>query len=209
MEDKDWDLIHQVHAYGTYSCTKAAWPIMRDQKYGRIINTTSASGLYGNFGQSNYSAMKMSVVGLAYTLAQEGRKRGILVNCIAPGAGSRMTATIMPDEMVQAYKPDYVSPVVAWLCHKDCTETGQVYEAGGGWVAKVKWQRSKGATFDVRDDFGPEKIRDAMDDLRDFSAPSPNFDPNASKEEKSETGQGFKNLIRLGIYERPGKKSRL
>ena len=72
MEDKDWDLIHQVHAYGTYSCTKAAWPIMRDQKYGRIINTTSASGLYGNFGQSNYSAMKMSVVGLAYTLAQEG-----------------------------------------------------------------------------------------------------------------------------------------
>ena len=92
------------------------------------------------------------------THVQEGKKRGINVNCIAPGAGSRMTATIMPPEMVEVYKPDYVAPVTVWLCHESCEESGQIYEAGGGWVSKVKWQRSKGATFDVRESFTPEDV---------------------------------------------------
>ena len=90
MTEKDFDLVNLVHAKGTYAICKAAWPHMREQRYGRIVNITSTSGLYGNFGQANYSAAKMAIVGLSFTLAKEGAKRNIKVNVVAPGAGSRM-----------------------------------------------------------------------------------------------------------------------
>ena len=110
MTDRDWDLIFDVHVKGSYAVTRAAWPYMREQKYGRIINTSSAAGLYGNFGQCNYSAAKMALVGFTSSLAKEGQKRGIYSNAIAPVAGSRMTATVMPEELVKRLKPEYVSP---------------------------------------------------------------------------------------------------
>ncbi|KAL8452964.1 hypothetical protein Emag_002050 [Eimeria magna] len=147
MSERDWDLVMQVHVKGAFACTKAAWPYMVKQGYGRIVNTASASGLYGNFGQANYSAAKMALVGLGKTLAAEGAKYNIKVNCIAPLAGTRMTESILPPALVKALKPECVAPVVLYLSSKECDETGQVYEVGAGWVAAVRWQRSPGKLF--------------------------------------------------------------
>ena len=144
MTQKDWDLIYTVHLLGTYKLTRAAYDVMREQKYGRIINVASAAGLYGNFGQANYSAAKLGILGLTKTVAREGAKSNIKVNCIAPLAGSRMTATVMPEDMLNALRPEFVAPVVAYLAHEDCQPSGQVYELGAGWVAELRWQRSKG-----------------------------------------------------------------
>ena len=136
MKDQDWDLIYDVHLKGSYKTTKAAWEHMKEQKYGRIIMVTSAAGLYGNFGQTNYSAMKLALVGFANSLAIEGAKLGIKVNTIAPLAGSRMTETIMPPDFVKALKPEFVTPLVAFLCHESTEQTGGVFEVGAGWISK-------------------------------------------------------------------------
>ncbi|KAF4496762.1 peroxisomal hydratase-dehydrogenase-epimerase, partial [Fusarium agapanthi] len=139
MKDEDWDLIYKVHIKGSYKCARAAWPHFRKQKYGRVINTASAAGLFGNFGQTNYSAAKLAMVGFTETLAKEGIKYGILANVIAPVAASRMTETIMPPDVLANLKPEWVVPLVAVLVHKNNTEeTGGIFEVGGGHVAKLR-----------------------------------------------------------------------
>eukprot|EP00591_Stephanopyxis_turris_P000141 CAMPEP_0195520254 /NCGR_PEP_ID=MMETSP0794_2-20130614/16482_1 /TAXON_ID=515487 /ORGANISM="Stephanopyxis turris, Strain CCMP 815" /LENGTH=302 /DNA_ID=CAMNT_0040649573 /DNA_START=36 /DNA_END=944 /DNA_ORIENTATION=+ len=168
MTDKDWDLIYQVHLKGTYQVTKAAWAVMRQQRFGRIVNVTSAAGIYGNFGQANYSAMKLGILGLSNTLSREGESRNIHVNTIAPLAGSRMTETIMPENMVKALKPDYVAPLVLYLCHEDTEENGGLFEVGAGWMAKLRWQRTKGHAFDIDSGVSPEQIADKFDKITDF-----------------------------------------
>ncbi|KAF5007426.1 hypothetical protein F66182_15738, partial [Fusarium sp. NRRL 66182] len=105
MDDNLWNPVINVHLLGTYKVTKAAWPYFLKQKYGRVINTTSTSGIYGNFGQANYAAAKCGILGFSRALAVEGAKYNIKVNTIAPNAGTNMTRTIMPEEMVQAFKP--------------------------------------------------------------------------------------------------------
>ena len=157
MTDKDWDLIQDVHMKGTYKVTRAAWDHMREQKYGRIVNVASAAGLYGNFGQANYSAAKLGILGFTKTIAREGAKRNIKANCIAPLAASRMTATVMPQEMLDNLKPEFVAPVVAYLCSNECEDSGEVYELGAGWVAALRWERAKGATMPYGD-FTPEAV---------------------------------------------------
>jgi 3-hydroxyacyl-CoA dehydrogenase/3a,7a,12a-trihydroxy-5b-cholest-24-enoyl-CoA hydratase len=144
MKDLDWDLIMKVHLKGAYSVTKAAWPHFRQQKYGRVIMTSSNSGLYGSFGQANYSAAKMALVGLAKTLSLEGQKYNIFCNALVPTAGSRLTQTVMPEDLVQALKPEFVTPLVVYLSHESCTETGQIFEAGAGWYGTAQLYRSKG-----------------------------------------------------------------
>ena len=104
----------------------------------------SAAGIYGNNGQANYSAAKLGIVGLSNTLAREGASKNIKVNVIAPLAGSRMTATVMPEDMLNALKPEFVAPVVAYLAHESCEETGGLFELGAGWIAKLRWARAKG-----------------------------------------------------------------
>lgn len=136
MKDQDWDLIYDVHLKGSYKTSKAAWEHMKNQKYGRILMVTSAAGLYGNFGQTNYSAMKLALVGFANSLSIEGAKLGIKVNTIAPLAGSRMTETIMPPDFVKALKPEFVTPLVAYLTHEATEQTGGVFEVGAGWISK-------------------------------------------------------------------------
>ena len=157
MSELDWDLIMKVHLKGAYSVTRAAWNIMREKKYGRIINTGSSSGIYGSFGQANYATAKLGLWGFTQTLAKEGEKRNIRANCIAPLAGTRMTETVMPPEVVEALKPDYVSPFVAYLVHESCEDNGSLYEVGAGYIAKQRWQRSAGVQFDV-ETLTPEKI---------------------------------------------------
>ncbi|KAM0708568.1 hypothetical protein Q7P35_005220 [Cladosporium inversicolor] len=171
MKDQDWDLVMKVHVEGAYKCARAAWPHFRKQKYGRVISTASAAGLFGSFGQCNYSAAKLSQVGFTETLAKEGLKYNIICNVIAPIAASRMTATVMPPEVLDALKPEWVVPLVAVLVHKsNQTETGSIFEVGGGHVAKLRWERSKGALLRADDSFTPGALLKKWDTVGDFSA---------------------------------------
>ncbi|EGX51630.1 hypothetical protein AOL_s00054g29 [Orbilia oligospora ATCC 24927] len=173
MKDADWDLIIKVHVDGSYKCAKAAWPHFRKQKYGRIINTSSAAGLFGSFGQCNYSAAKLALVGFSETLAKEGAKYNIFCNAIAPVAASRMTQTVMPEEVLTNLKPDWIVPVVAYLVHdSNQTENGGIFEAGAGHVAKLRWERSKGAVYKTDSTMTPGAILKKWDQITDYSAPS-------------------------------------
>src|SRR5258706_6385742 len=147
MTQQDWDLVYKVHVLGAFKVTHAAWPYMRDSKYGRVILTSSAAGIYGNFGQANYSMAKLGLHGFAQTLAAEGKKYNIVVNTIAPIAGSRMTETVLPPAMIDALRPEFVSPLVARLGHESNEESGGIYDVGGGFFAKLRWERSTGKTF--------------------------------------------------------------
>ncbi len=119
MELADFELVVNVHLMGAVHCTKAVWPIMNEQKYGRIVMTTSSSGLYGNFGQSNYGAAKMALVGLMQTLSLEGAKNDIRVNCLAPTAATRMTEGLMPEAVLAALKPEAVVPAMLVLASQE------------------------------------------------------------------------------------------
>ena len=169
MSEKDWDIVQLVHLKGTMACCKAAWPHMRAQRYGRLVLVTSTSGLYGNFGQANYAAAKMGIVGFGKTLAKEGARRDIKCNVVAPGAGSRLTATVLPADVVAKWKPEYVAPLVAVLAHRDAPASGQVFEAGGGWVAQVRWARAPGVFFDLDKGFGAEDLVARWGEVTDFS----------------------------------------
>lgn len=115
MSELDWDLIMKVHLKGAFSVTRAAWNIMRQKGYGRIVNTGSNSGIFGSFGQANYATAKLGLWGFTQTLAKEGANKNIKVNCIAPLAATRMTASVMPKELFEATQPRYVAPFVGYL----------------------------------------------------------------------------------------------
>ncbi|MBN1210482.1 MAG: SDR family NAD(P)-dependent oxidoreductase [Myxococcaceae bacterium] len=168
MSEQDWELIYRVHVLGAFRVTHAAWPHMRDAGYGRVLFTSSAAGLYGNFGQANYSTAKLGLVGLARTLALEGVKKNVLVNVIAPIAGSRLTETILPKEVTEALRPEYVSPLVAVLCHEECQENGGVFEVGGGFMSKLRWQRTEGARFKLGRHITPELVHSHWERITDF-----------------------------------------
>ncbi|KAK4703704.1 multifunctional beta-oxidation protein, partial [Phenoliferia sp. Uapishka_3] len=168
MTDKEWDQIFEVHVKGSYACAKAAWPIMRKQKFGRIINTASAAGIYGNFGQANYSAAKFALVGFSRTLAREGIKYNILTNAIAPVAASPMTETIMPPEMLANMSPSMIVPLVAYLVHDSTKENGQLFEAGAGWFGKLRYERTKGAVFKSDESFTPAAVKARWEEVLNF-----------------------------------------
>ena len=179
MKDQDWDLIMKVHVKGSYKCARAAWPHFRKQKYGRVINTASAAGLFGNFGQANYSAAKLAMVGFTETLAKEGAKYNIISNVIAPVAASRMTETIMPPDVLALMKPEWVVPLVAVLVHKNNTsETGSIFEVGGGHIAKLRWERSSGALLKCDQSFTPGAVLKKWKQVTDFSTPEYPSGPN-------------------------------
>lgn len=170
MSQQDWDLIYRVHILGAFKTTYAAWPYMRDQGYGRIIMTASAAGIYGNFGQSNYSMAKLGLVGFSNTLAIEGKKRNIVVNAIAPIAGSRMTETVLPAALLDALKPELVAPLVARLCHESNQDSGGLYEVGGGFFSKLRWERSTGKTFRLGREVSIEDLDAAWSEVSDFKS---------------------------------------
>ncbi|OCT51113.1 Peroxisomal hydratase-dehydrogenase-epimerase [Cladophialophora carrionii] len=172
MKDSDWDLINTVHVKGAYKCARAAWPYFRKQKYGRVINTASAAGLFGSFGQCNYSAAKLAQVGFTETLAKEGAKYNIICNVIAPIAASRMTETVMPPDVLANLKPDWVVPLVAVLVHPSNTHTsGSIFEVGGGHIAKLRWERAKGLLLRADQTYTPGAILTKWDKVNDFSEP--------------------------------------
>jgi len=168
MEEASWDIIFSVHVKGAFCVTKAAWPIMREQQFGRIIMTSSAAGIYGNFGQTNYSAAKMALIGLGQSLALEGKKYNIHANTIAPIADSRLTATVLPEDIRKKLKPEFVSPLVAYLCSEGCEETGGLFEVGAGTFFHLKWFRSPGLRL-AAEEVSIEKIAENFATVTDMS----------------------------------------
>lgn len=165
MELADFRLVLDVHLMGAVHVCKAAWPHMQQQKYGRIVLTTSSSGLYGNFGQANYGAAKMALVGLMQTLAIEGQKHGIHVNCLAPTAATRMTEALFPPDMLAAFGPEAVVPAMLVLAGEGApTRTTLCAGAGGFEAAHVTLTR--GVYAGAGDD-APERLAQALPQVLD------------------------------------------
>jgi len=143
MEIKDFEAVMAVHVMGTVKPARAVWQIMRDQQYGRIVVTTSSTGLYGNFGQTNYGAAKLGLVGFMNTLKLEGAKDNIKVNAISPVAATRMTENLMPPQMLEMLKPEYVTPAVVFMASEDAP-TGVIMTAGAGVFSAAQIVESNG-----------------------------------------------------------------
>ena len=165
MSLDDFRLVIEVHLMGSVNCTKAVWEIMREQNYGRIVFTSSSSGLYGNFGQSNYGAAKMAMVGLMNTLHLEGAKNDIRVNCLAPTAGTAMTEGLFPEPVFKLMSPEAVSPAVVFLAGPDAPSR-KVLCAGGGSFAVFKGFETNGMSL-LPENVSPEGIAAAWDELND------------------------------------------
>lgn len=174
MEIEDFEVVMDVHVMGSVKPTKAVWAIMKEQQYGRIVVTTSSSGLYGNFGQTNYGAAKLAVVGFMNTLKLEGQKDNIHVNALAPVAASRMTENLMPPEALALLKPEYVTPGVICLVQEDAP-TGKILTAGAGVFSLAEIQESEGAFIGRDDDLSAEKVWENWDKISDFSNSKPFF----------------------------------
>ncbi|KIW82300.1 hypothetical protein Z517_05327 [Fonsecaea pedrosoi CBS 271.37] len=161
MTDDMWRIIQAVHLRGTYKTARAAWPHFVRQKYGRIVNTTSVSGIYGNFGQSNYATAKCGTIGLSCVLAREGLEHNIRVNTIGPSAGTQLTRTVMPEEMVQALKPDYVAPFTLALLSDRLpgSSTNGLYEIGSGFIAVDRLRRAALETIPSRQAISAESLK--------------------------------------------------
>jgi NAD(P)-dependent dehydrogenase (short-subunit alcohol dehydrogenase family) len=136
LEEMEWDLVLDVHLKGAFCVSKPAFKIMKENQFGRIINTTSGAGLYGNFGQANYASAKMGLIGLMHSLSVEGAKYNIKCNALAPVALSRLTEDIMPPEMKAKLQPEFVTPLVVYLVSEENQETNGIYNCGAGWYSK-------------------------------------------------------------------------
>lgn len=143
-----WDAVLRVHLHGSFLVTHKTWPILREQGRGRVVFTTSGGGMFGNFGQANYGAAKMGIVGLTNCLAIEGRRHDIKVNAVSPIANTRLMQDVMSQERLADLDPAYVSPVVAWLASDGCDVSGEVIRAGGGGYSLVQYRVSEGVSFD-------------------------------------------------------------
>lgn len=173
MTAANFDDVLRVHLYGAFYLTNAAWKLMTEQKYGRIIHTTSPAGTNGNFGQANYGAAKLGLVGMMNCLALEGRKNNVLINAIAPGALTRMTENAPLGDLAQYLRPDLVAPAVAWLASEKCQDTGTIISAVGGFFARVQYFEAQGVQFDPRDRVTVEMFDEAYAQISNLEGAAP------------------------------------
>ena len=165
MEIKDFEFVVDVHLMGSVNCTKAVWEIMREQGYGRIVMTTSSSGLYGNFGQSNYGAAKMALVGFMNTLCLEGGKYNINVNCLAPMAATQMTEGLLPPEALRLSTPESVTAGLLTLCDDGAPSRVTLCAGAGGYARAITYETE--GTYLSPNEQTPEKVRAAWDAISD------------------------------------------
>lgn len=163
---EDFEFVVDVHLMGAVKVTRAFWNQMREQQYGRVVMTTSSSGLYGNFGQTNYGAAKLGQIGLMNTLKLEGEKANIKVNAVAPVAATRMTENILPPEAAAMLQPEYVTPGVVYLCSEEAPN-GTILAAGAGVFAVSKIIETRGAYLGRDERLTVEAVRDAWDKITD------------------------------------------
>ncbi|MBB2914016.1 NAD(P)-dependent dehydrogenase (short-subunit alcohol dehydrogenase family) [Streptosporangium becharense] len=159
MSVEEFDRVIAVHVRGSFLVSREAFPYLKEQGYGRIVNTSSPAGLFGNFGQANYSTAKMGLVGLTKTLGIEGARAGIKANAIAPVAWTRMTESLLPAEFEVKFTSERVSALVAFLSHETCETSGEVFSVGGGRIARVfvaegpGWKKDDHTVEDIRDNW--------------------------------------------------------
>jgi NAD(P)-dependent dehydrogenase (short-subunit alcohol dehydrogenase family) len=165
MAIEDFRAVLDVHVMGSVHCTKAVWPIMQEQNYGRIVMTTSSSGIYGNFGQSNYGAAKAGLVGLMNVLHQEGARYDIRVNTLSPTAATRMTASLMPDAMLELLKPETITPGLLYLASEDAPSR-TILCAGAGCFARAYIHETEGVYLEP-DARTPEGVAEAFARISD------------------------------------------
>ena len=186
MTEDDWDLVINVHLKGAFCVTQPAVKVMKENNYGRIIFTASVSGLYGNFGQTNYGAAKMGLVGIMNTLKLELQKYDIKVNTVAPNAWSRMTADVLPPEFEEKMNPQFNAPMVLYLCAEENKVSGNIYTTGAGWYGRTAIVSGDGICLgDAKRPISVEEIRD-------------NFEIVSNMENKREHGSA------LGMFEYMG-----
>ena len=173
MPVEDFEVVMNVHFMGTVYCTKAAWPLMTEQKYGRVVLTSSGSGLFGNFGQSNYGAAKTAMVGFQNCLKHEGAKSNIRINIISPAADTRMTGNLIDPALLKYMVPEHISTGVAWLCSEQCNLSGEILCAAGGYYMALRFFQTEGVGFDPRKPATLEEFDAQAKEIFDFSKLKP------------------------------------
>jgi NAD(P)-dependent dehydrogenase (short-subunit alcohol dehydrogenase family) len=199
MTDSQWQHIIDLHLSAAFYLSRAVWTHMKKQAFGRIIMTASASGLYGNYGQANYSAAKMALVGLANTLAKEGQRYNIKVNSIAPIAKSTMTEKLLPPDIAKLLSPEAIVPLVLYLSHPSCSENGAIFEAGGGYFTKVAIVRGKGMRLQASSDDVEEICRQMKSQIGVFRVESDAPDGPVAINSRLGDASGLEDSIKLII----------
>ena len=164
----DFDLVMDVHFQGSLNCTHTIYPIMREQEYGRIIFTSSASGVFGNFGQTNYGSAKMAMIGLMNTLKIEGQNKNVFTNSITPVAYTRMTESLIPEDFGKNLQSEYITPAVIYLAGEDAPN-GTIMAAGAGVFSRIFIQETMGVSLGMGEDMTPENIQANWDKISDMT----------------------------------------
>ena len=172
MTDEQWHRVQDVHLGSAFRLTRAAWPHFEAAGAGRMVFISSSAGLYGNFGQSNYAAAKMGLFGLAQSIQLEGAALNIAANVVAPFGATELNSGNMDEAMKALIKTDYVAPIVGYLAHTACEESGSLFEASAGTFKKVRWQQSSGLQLDQSEPMTIDHVAEGWAAVCDFDSPS-------------------------------------